>query len=102
MIIPVAHETGVLVQEAVHGMRAIYRPDFNMSKAGVHLLDLQDGSVEQCELDLDDGIEDRRGLMLAVDALNQRFGWGTVGMASAGTAGGRRNGVMKQERKTPD
>lgn len=76
-------DTGQLVQAAVSGTRAIYRPGFLMAKAVVHLLDLQDGSVEQGELDLDDGIKDRGGLMLAVDTLNQRFGRGTVSMAAA-------------------
>ncbi|MCZ2498124.1 DUF4113 domain-containing protein [Xylophilus sp. Kf1] len=95
-------DTGQLVQAAVRGMRSIYRPGLQMAKAGVHLLDLQDGSVEQCELELDDGVHDRSSLMAAVDVLNDRFGRGTVAMASAGTAGVRRNWVMRQERKTPD
>jgi DNA polymerase V len=95
-------DTGLLVQAAVQGMRAIYQPGFNMAKAGVHLLDLQHRSIEQCELDLDEGVVGRGELMLAVDTLNQRFGRGTVAMASAGTAGAQRSWVMKQERKTPD
>ncbi|QHJ01759.1 DUF4113 domain-containing protein (plasmid) [Xylophilus rhododendri] len=95
-------DTGLLVQAAVRGMQAIYRPGFHMAKAGVHLLDLQDGSVEQGELALDDGVEDRGSLMQALDQLNQRYGRGTVAMASAGVEGARRNWVMKQERRTPD
>ncbi|WPB58660.1 Y-family DNA polymerase [Xylophilus sp. GOD-11R] len=95
-------DTGLLVQAAVRGMEAIYRPGYNMSKAGVHLLDLQDGTVEQGELELDDGVEDRGGLMKAVDVLNQRYGRGTVAMASAGLDGSRRRWVMKAERRTPD
>ena len=70
----------------------VYRPGFLMAKASVHQLDLQDGSVEQGELDLDAGIEDRGGLMLAVDQLNQRVRAVPVAIASAGTAGGTQLG----------
>lgn len=61
-----------------------------------------DGSVEQGELDLDDGVQDRGTLMSALDDLNRRYGRGTVTMGSAGTAGPRRQWSMRQERKTPD
>jgi DNA polymerase V len=95
-------DTALLVQAAVAGMRTIYRAGFNMSKAGVHLLDLQPDSVEQGELALDDAATDRTGLMTAMDGLNVRFGRGTVLMASTGNRGAQRTWVMKQERKTPD
>ena len=95
-------DTAVLVQAAVRGMREICRPGFLMAKAGVHLLDLQVGSVEQCELALDEGVQDRSGLMRAFDDLNLRYGRGTVAMASTGLAGDRRAWVMRQERKTPN
>lgn len=95
-------DTANLVQAAVAGMRVIYRPGYNFAKAGVHLLDLQADTVEQGELDLDGGVEDRGELMKALDGLNRRYGRGTVAMASAGTAGRHRQWVMRQERKTPD
>jgi DNA polymerase V len=66
------------------------------------LLDLQPDTVKQGELDLqDDDAPDRRGLMTTLDDLNQRYGRGTVLMASAGLAGDRRAWTMKQERRTP-
>ena len=40
-------------------------------------------------------------LMTALDNLNERYGRGTVLMASAGLAGARRVWSMKQERRTP-
>lgn len=95
-------DSGLLVQAAVRGLRTIYRPGFNIAKAEVHLLDLQDGSVEQRELDLDGGIDDRGTLMKAMDELNDRYGRGTVALASAGTGGTRRAWVTKAERKTPN
>jgi DNA polymerase V len=66
------------------------------------LLDLQPLAQQQGELDLeDDRSEDRTKLMGALDSLNQRFGRGTVRMASAGLAGDKRQWSMKQERRTP-
>lgn len=66
------------------------------------LLDLQPCEFEQSELALeDDPIEDRSRLMFALDALNQRYGKGTVHCGSAGTARQVKSWGMKQERRTP-
>ena len=95
-------DTGALVSAAVAGLKAIFRPGFNYAKAGVMLLDLQSNSVCQGELDLEnDEQPDHSKLMTTLDGLNQRFGKGTVLMASAGLAGERRAWVMKQDRRTP-
>lgn len=98
-------DTAVIVGAALTGLRAIYRPGFKLAKAGVMLLDLQSDKVQQGELDLegDDCAEvaDRSRLMTTLDDLNQRYGRGTVLMASAGLAGDRRAWEMKQERRTP-
>ena len=95
-------DTAVIVSAALAGLRAIYRPGFKLAKAGVMLLDLQPDTVQQGELDLqDDEVLHRGRLMTALDELNQRYGRGTVLMASAGLAGDRRAWAMKQERRTP-
>ena len=95
-------DTGDLVIAAVMGLRAIYRPGFKLDKAGVMLLDLQDASYQQIELDLeDDQAPNRSRLMTAMDTVNQRFGKGALHMASAGMAGDKRVWSMKQERRTP-
>jgi DNA polymerase V len=66
------------------------------------LLELQDHSQEQLELHLEaDSAPDKSELMIALDAMNQKFGKGTLHMASAGMAGDRRVWNMKQERRTP-
>ena len=71
----------------------------------MHLLDLQDGSCEQDEVDLDEaveeGVEDRSGLMKTLDDLNDHDGRGTVSMPSSGTSRIRSRWVMKAERKNP-
>ena len=95
-------DTGALVSAAVAGLKLIYRPGFNLAKAGVMLLDLQPNTVQQGELDLGaDDVPDRGALMQALDSLNDRYGKGTVHMASAGLAGDKRAWSMKQERRTP-
>jgi DNA polymerase V len=99
-------DTGAIVQAAVMGLQAIFRPGFKYAKAGVMLLELQPDSVVQGELDLGEGdteaeLADKTRLMTALDAVNQRFGKGTMKMASAGLDGDRRVWSMKQERRTP-
>ena len=99
-------DTGAIVQATVLGLRAIYCRGFKYAKAGVMLLDLQPNSIIQGELDLDDGdslgdIADKARLMSALDAINKRYGRGTMKMASAGLDGDRRVWSMRQERRTP-
>ncbi len=96
-------DTAVIVNAALAGLRAIYQPGFKYAKAGIMLLELQPDTVQQIELDLqdDDEQEDRGRLMTTLDTLNQRYGRGTVLMASAGLAGDRRAWSMRQERRTP-
>ena len=95
-------DTAQIVAAALAGLRAIYRPDYNMAKAGVMLLELQSDSIQQQELALeDDDVVERGHLMATLDGLNLRYGRGTVSLASAGLAGDRRTWSMKQERRTP-
>ncbi len=96
-------DTTVLVGAALAGLQAIYRPGFQFAKAGVMLLDLQAHPQHQGELALQAGAlpADRTRLMSALDGLNQRYGRGTVLLASAGLAGPQRAWVMKQELRSP-
>lgn len=95
-------DTGELVTAAMMGLRRIYRSGFKYAKAGVMLLELQDASYQQIELNLEeDETPDRSRLMTALDTVNQRFGKGALHMASAGVAGDKRVWSMKQERLTP-
>ena len=94
-------DTHELVKAAVAGLHAIYKPGFNFIKAGVMLLELQDASIEQKELDLEPEPEARGELMATLDKLNDRFGRGTVLVASAGLEGKKRSWAMRQELLTP-
>jgi DNA polymerase V len=97
-----SNDTALIVRAALSSLGAIYRPGFKLAKAGVMLLDLQSSTHQQRELDLqDEGHRDRGLLMSALDSINQRYGRGTMHLASAGVAGERRVWSMKQERRTP-
>jgi len=97
------NDSRTISQAALLGLQAIYRPGYRYAKAGVMLLDLRPADLIQQELSFDDDVVDigSSRLMLALDAVNQRFGRGTLNLASAGLAGDRRPWSMKQERRTP-
>jgi DNA polymerase V len=91
-------DTATITATTVRGMEAIFRTGFNYAKAGVMLLEIQAGNTAlQEELALDESGADRAGLMFAMDSLNDRFGRGSVALASAGLAGDRRSWVMKPD-----
>ena len=99
-------DTRMLVSAAVRALRGIYRPGYRYVKAGVMLLELQSESQEQTTLDLFDAPQPvqpdgRRDLMQTVDALNERFGRGAVGIASAERRSQRKAHASRQERRSP-
>lgn len=102
-------DTPLLVQAAIDGIKKLYRPGFRYAKAGVTLVDLQPAEVDQLELDLsapgcdgeDAASPDRSRLMGALDAVNRRYGRGTLAIASAGGTKPTQSWGMRQERRTP-
>ena len=94
--LPVAtSDTGRLAGAAVRGLETIWRDGYRYKKAGVMLLDLGPA------VDVAGGLFDRPdsaasvARMRAMDALNQRFGRGTVAMVGAGI---RRPWTLRRER----
>ncbi|MBG6078246.1 Y-family DNA polymerase [Polaromonas sp. CG_9.11] len=95
-------DSNLLVAAAVMGLRHIYRPGFDYIKAGIMLMDLQADTMQQGELDLEnDPADDRSKLMRTVDQLNDRYGRGTLKVASEGLAGDKRAWSMRQQLRTP-
>jgi DNA polymerase V len=97
-------DTAQIAEAAIAVLHAIYKPGFNYAKAGVMLLDLQPETRHQFTLDLGDEAEQkaaRAKLMQTLDGVNQRYGRGTLKLASAGTQTQYRAWQMRQERKTP-
>ena len=96
-------DTGLLVHAAVMGMRRIYEPGYKMARAGVMLLGLMADSTQlQGELELEEEHQrDRSALMATLDALNTRYGKGTVHSASTGGTHKGKDWEMRQVRLTP-
>jgi len=87
MVVPLRRpcsDTNSIVAAALTGLRAVYKPGFNLMKAGVMLVDLQPEEVKQLELGLEDDepLRDRARLMQALDVVNDRFGKGTLRVGS--------------------
>jgi DNA polymerase V len=112
--VPLARPTGdsaILLRTATDAVQAQFRPGFRYAKAGAVLSELRAAGQEQGELDLfaDDLNEVSKGtgrarLMVAMDALNNRFGRDSVRLGSTAAAS---NGAevpvwaTKQERRSP-
>ena len=96
-------DSQAIVQAALAGLQAIYRPGYRYAKAGVMLMDLSPADRVQQELPLDaeENLADRSTLMQVLDGVNRRYGRGTVQLASAGLEGNGRSWSMRQERRTP-
>lgn len=95
-------DTAAIVKAALIGLKTIYKPGFQLSKAGVILMDFQSNTIHQQELDFGAPEQEKRaGLMAAIDTLNDRFGRGAIFLASSGNTGDKRAWSMKQERRTP-
>ena len=127
-------DTATLVRTALRGLRDIYCEGVDFAKAGVMLLDLQDAQYTQLPLDLmadvlathliandsacdtavfsESQLARQSRVGVVMDQLNQRFGRGTLSLASAGSAKApgvgqpspqttQRPWAMKQERRTP-
>lgn len=83
-------DTRALVGAALQALRGLYRPGFNYVKAGAMLVELQPEGQGQAELDLFAPTpavatappRDATRLMGALDALNHRYGRGSVSVAS--------------------
>ena len=92
---------------ALWGLERIYKAGYCYAKAGVMLLDLQDAGRIQTELDLEgDSLaeqqhERRKRLMVAMDAVNERFGRGALQLGAAGTPRAQHRWGMRQERRSP-
>lgn len=84
---PSTSDTTVLVSAAVSGLRRIYESEFQLSKAGVMLLDLCSATEHQQSdllFEVPPTKRDHSQLMEAVDRINARYGKSTVHVASTG------------------
>jgi DNA polymerase V len=97
--LPVATaDTSRLLKAALHGVARLWREGFRYKKAGVICLDLRPADEAQPGLFHDVDRPERQALMASLDALNRRFGRGTVAFATAGT---RQAWALRSERRSP-
>lgn len=95
-----ASDTNSLLSAAVRGLRTIYKPGYDLIKAGVILMDLTSTTVQQTELYFGSSMSDKTDqLMRTIDRLNDKYGRGTIIYGSAGI--GKKEWAMNQQRKTP-
>ena len=77
--------TPALIGYAHRCLEKIYRPGYRYKKAGVILTGIQPAATRQSHLFVQADHPGNRALMEAVDAVNKRWGRGTVFFAAAGT-----------------
>lgn len=97
--LPVATDNShELIRSALQGIRTIYRDGYRYKKAGVLLTGLV--PLSQIQTDLFDGQNRVRSqrLMTALDAINRRWGSGTLQYASSGIA---KEWTAKFHRRSP-
>lgn len=94
-------DTRLIVDRALTALRQIYTEGYNWVKAGVILMDLQSESVHQGELNFG-AVPARNKLHKTLDDINQRYGKGTLAIASTGITQPLQEWHMKQERKSPN
>nr|WP_198140742.1 DUF4113 domain-containing protein [Polaromonas naphthalenivorans] len=124
VLIRPSSDTAVVVKAALVGLRLIYQFGFLYAKAGVMLVELRPQALRQDELDISAGfmpisqmagagrleeelvaqsppLRDRAKLMAKLDALNGRYGRGTLRFAAAGLENDQQAWAMKQVRRSP-
>ena len=94
-------DTRVLVLAAIRGIKRIYQPGFQLSKAGVMLLDLAPESVSQGELFEQNDSIDSMGISKTLDVINARFGRGAIQLGSSSLKNVRRDWSVTRGRLSP-
>lgn len=83
---PPTDDTLTIVKEALALLRSIYKSGYVYQKAGVSLRGLTPNTGRQLSLLADSNVDDRRErVMNALDSANQKWGRGTVFLASEGS-----------------
>ncbi len=89
--------TPELINAALHGLKAIYRPDYRYHKAGVMVTELELASLYQPSLFDQHNREALTQLMKTVDGINRDDGQGLIRFGAEGIA---KRWRMKQEYKS--
>jgi DNA polymerase V len=97
--LPVASSyTPELIRQAARGIRRLWRPGYRYKKCGVMLLDLTPAGRPQYDLFDREDRQKQGVVMAALDAVNSRFGAGTLFYAGQGV---QQSWAMKRGLKSP-
>ncbi|HLO62718.1 MAG TPA: DUF4113 domain-containing protein, partial [Azonexus sp.] len=93
-------DTRVLANWAIRALRRIYRPGYGYHKAGISLLEIVPRANQQFSLFVPAGVANSRNerLMATMDAINGRYGRGSLKLASEGVA---KTWQMRRENLSP-
>ncbi|MFA6014382.1 MAG: Y-family DNA polymerase [Gallionellaceae bacterium] len=92
--------TTVIIGAALAGLKQIYRRGFSYKKTGVLLMGLHPKGIVQGDL-FDEPLTQAKSdnLMQVMDAINQKMGKGSVGIAASGT---KHRWAMRREQMSPN
>lgn len=90
--------TPLLIRYALQGLQRIYRPGYRYKKAGVMLTGIQPATTQQVSLFHPARHTENSQVMKIVDALNERYGRGTIFFAAAGA---KQPWAMQQVLRSP-
>lgn len=100
-LIRATSNTSILLSASLRGLKTIYKPGYDFTKAGIILMDLTSTAIEQIELDFCSSMPDKTDqLMQTIDRINDQFGKGTIVYGCAGI--GKHTWTMNQQRRTCD
>ena len=92
------HHTAALIQQALEAAKRVYRSGYAFKKAGVTLLDLVPATTSQLSLLHPASGWQPEALMSVMDAINRRYGAGTLQYAVCGQPSGWQT---KSEQRSP-
>jgi len=78
------NDTCVITEAARLAVAELFRPGVPFHKCGIGLMELKERQPEQLHFFSPQQSEESRSLMASLDAVNRRYGRGTLGLASQG------------------
>ena len=89
----------ILVEAAISNLKAIFRPGYGYARLGVVLADIQTESHFQPDLFSSTSSPNNQDLMATLDAINQKFGRGSIRLAEAKRVSDKNHADLQAKRK---
>ena len=78
-------DTGTIIDAAMKGLRQIYKSGYKYKRSGIFINEITSGNESQFSLFVEEDSEAKTKLNSTVDALNNKFGKGSLIYAIQGT-----------------